>query len=135
MRKTHDPQLKLGQVNINDIQIDINDRDELPQLLIGLQAINVNSDIRDAIFKILTDTFGKQTNLKKGRPGMDLWKILVLGIVRPLCNWDFDKLRDIANNHRILRLILGHHPDDWSSRLSPPNPERHHRQIHAGCTG
>jgi len=95
MRKTHDPQLKLGQVNINDIQIDLNDRDELPQLLIGLQAINVNSDIRDAIFKILIDTFGKQTNLKKGRPGMDLWKILVLGIVRPLCNWDFDKWRVI----------------------------------------
>ena len=116
MRKTHDPQLKLGQVNINDIQIDLNDRDELPQLLIGLQAINVNSDIRDAIFKILTDSFGNQTNLKKGRPGMDLWKILVLGIVRPLCNWDFDKLRDIANNHHDLRLILGHHPDDWSSR-------------------
>jgi len=115
MRKTFDPQLKLGQVDINDILIDLNDRDDLPQLMIGLQAINMNHDIRDAIFKILMDSFGKETNLKNGRPGMDLWKILVLGIIRPLCNWDFDKLRDIANNHRTLRLILGHHPDDWST--------------------
>jgi len=39
---------------------------------------------------------------------MDLWKILVLGTLRLCCNWDYDKLMDITNNHRTLRLMLGH---------------------------
>jgi len=43
-----------------------------------------------------------------GRRGMDLWKILVLGTLRLSCNWDYDKLMDIANNHKTLRLMLGH---------------------------
>ena len=39
---------------------------------------------------------------------MDLWKILVLGTLRLSCNWDYDKLMEIANNHLSLRLMLGH---------------------------
>jgi hypothetical protein len=115
MRKMFESQLKIGQVDICDILIDLNDRDELPQLLIGLQAIDMNIEVRDAIFKILLENFGKQADLKNGRPGMDLWKILVLGVVRLICNWNFDKLRDIVNNHFTLRLMLGHLSDDRSS--------------------
>lgn len=114
MRKSFDPQLKFGQVSIADILIDLNDRDELPQLFIGLQAINANIEIRDAIFKILLESFEEQVDLKNGRPGMDIWTILVLGVVRLICNWNFDKLRDIVNNHFTLRLMLGHLPDDRS---------------------
>jgi len=114
MRKTYDSQLKFGQIDIADIMIDLNDRDELPQLLIGLKAIKMNTDVRDAIFKILLESFGKQADLNNGRPGMDIWKILVLGVVRLICNWDFDKLRNIVNNHLTLRLMLGHLKDDWS---------------------
>ena len=39
---------------------------------------------------------------------MHLWKILVLGMTRLGCNWDYDKLLDIANNHKTLRLMLCH---------------------------
>ena len=39
---------------------------------------------------------------------MDLWKILVLGTLKLNCDWDYDKLMEIANEHRTLRLILGH---------------------------
>jgi hypothetical protein len=39
---------------------------------------------------------------------MDLWKILVLGTLKLSCNWDYDKLMEIANNHQALRLMLGH---------------------------
>ena len=39
---------------------------------------------------------------------MDLWKILVLGILRLSCNWDYDKLKEIADNHKTVRLMLGH---------------------------
>ena len=39
---------------------------------------------------------------------MELWKILVLGTLRINCNWDYDKLHDIVNNHKTLRKMLGH---------------------------
>ena len=39
---------------------------------------------------------------------MDLWKIFVLGALRLNCNWDYDKLHEIANNHKKLRQMLGH---------------------------
>ena len=39
---------------------------------------------------------------------MLLWKILVLGTIRLNCNWDYDKVKEIADNHRTLRLMLGH---------------------------
>jgi hypothetical protein len=53
-----------------------------------------------------------------GRSGMDLWKILVLGTTRLNCNWDYDKLLEIANNHRTLRLMLGHSAMDQESRYA-----------------
>jgi hypothetical protein len=39
---------------------------------------------------------------------MDLWKIMVLGTLRLNCNWDFDKVHDIANEHNKVREFLGH---------------------------
>ena len=39
MRKPIEKQLKIGQVDICNIQIDLRSRDEIPQLLLGLQAI------------------------------------------------------------------------------------------------
>jgi hypothetical protein len=39
----------------------------------------------------------KDIDPNNGRSGMDLWKIFVLGT-----------LREIANNHRTLRQLLGH---------------------------
>jgi transposase, IS5 family len=39
---------------------------------------------------------------------MTLWKILVLGTLRLNCNFDFDKVQEMANQHRTLRQMLGH---------------------------
>jgi hypothetical protein len=39
---------------------------------------------------------------------MDLWNILVLGAIRLNCNRDYDKVHDIANNHRVIREFMGH---------------------------
>ena len=45
---------------------------------------------------------------KNGRPGMELWKIFVLGIIRVNLNWDYDRLQNQANNHFEIRQMLGH---------------------------
>jgi hypothetical protein len=48
------------------------------------------------------------TDSNNGRPGMDLWKVLVMGTIRLNCNWDYDKLQEMANNHKTLGQMLGH---------------------------
>lgn len=108
MRKVMEKQLKIGQVDISNIQIDLNSRDEIPQLLLGLQAIYSDRRIRNEVFSILHRVVPENVDSSNGRPGMDLWKILVLGTLRLNCNWDYDKLHNIANNHKSVREFLGH---------------------------
>jgi transposase, IS5 family len=108
MRKVIENQLKIGQTDIPGIQLDIACRDEIPQVLLGLQHLYINVDLRRKVFKILEGITPKEVDADKGRPGMDLWKILVLAILRVNCNWDYDKLHNIANEHKTVREFLGH---------------------------
>jgi len=100
--------MRFGETPIDKIKFDLRARDEVPKLLIGLQHLYCTPELREEVFDILKDLVPEKTNSKHGRPGMDLWKILVLGTVRLNCNWDYDKLQDIANNHRNIRQMLGH---------------------------
>ena len=108
MREVLKSQMKFGEVAIGDVEFDIRSRDEIPKLLIGLQAMHDDLDVRNQIFAALRDLVPAKINPNNGRRGMDLWKILVLGTLRLICNWDYDKLMEIANEHRTLRLMLGH---------------------------
>lgn len=105
MRATINDQLVLGEVNISQISFDPKSRDEIPQLLRGLQYIYCKPELRNSIFKLLEDNIPHSR--KKGRRGMELWKILVLGTIRLNCNWDYDKLKEMADNHSTLREMLG----------------------------
>ena len=108
MRKIIDPQLKFGEVNIAEIKFDLKSRDEIPKLLMGLQHIYCAPELRVKVFKILEEIVPKNTDPNNGRPGMLLWKILVLGTLRLNCNWDYDKVKEMADNHLTLRQMLGH---------------------------
>ena len=108
MRKVIDMQMKFGEVDIARIKFDPRSRDEIPKLLMGLQEIYCNRNVRDQVFTVLRDLIPDGVDPNNGRSGMDLWKILVLGTLRLSCNWDYDKLMEIANNHKTLRLMLGH---------------------------
>lgn len=108
MRKTIDTQMKLGEVGIADIRFDLRSRDEIPKLLMGLQGVYCNPDIRQQVFEVLRSIVPKNVDPDNGRRGMDLWKILVLGTLRLCCSWDYDKLHEMANNHDKLRKMLGH---------------------------
>ena len=108
MRKVIDIQMQINEIPIPEIYIDIKSRDEIPKVLLGLQHIYCNPIMREEVFEVLRRIIPEGTNTKTGRPGMHLWRVLVLGAVRLCCNWDFDKLREIANNHRTLREMLCH---------------------------
>ena len=57
-------------------------------------------------------------HLPKGRPGMEQWRILVLGTLRVALGADFDRIQELANEHRTLRMMLGHGTfDDKNYRL------------------
>lgn len=118
MRNVISPQMQFGQIDIPNIDIDVTSRDDIPMILLGLQHIYINESLRKAVFKILEEvvslkTIDDTTNdtpvaLDKGRPGMDQWNILVLGSLRLALNADYDRIQELANQHRTLRMMLGH---------------------------
>jgi len=108
MRMVKNEQLQFGGVDISQITFDLQARDEIPKLLMGLQHIYCDDRLRVQVFATLETLIADDINTGLGRPGMELWKILVLGTLKVNCDWDYDKVHDIANNHHTLRLMLGH---------------------------
>jgi hypothetical protein len=108
MRKIIENQMQLGEVGISAIKFDLRSRDDIPKLLVGLQYIYSDTKIRNQIFEILEEIIPEGVNINNGRPGMYLWRILVLGTLRLSCNWDYDRLREMANHHEKIREMLGH---------------------------
>jgi transposase, IS5 family len=109
MRRRFDVQLALGQTPIERVGIPLKSRDELPPILAGLQWIFQTPQINEQVFALLESKVlaGKKAT---GRPGLDLWQILVLGVVRLGLDCDYDRLEDLANHHTLLRQILGLSP-------------------------
>ena len=103
-----DQQLKFGETLISDIKFDARSRDELPQLLKGLQSLYCNENVRSRLFDTLQELIPGNISSKIGRNGMDLWRIFVLGSVRLCGNMDYDRLHNIANYHIQLRQMMGH---------------------------
>ena len=118
MRRTVNPQMLLGQVDISEINFDPRSRDEIPKLLRGLQYIYCNEETRKQVFAVLKGMVPRGVNVNNGRPGMELWKILVMGTLRLNCNWDYDKLKEMVDNHLTIRQMLGH-PDFYDTYHYP----------------
>lgn len=108
MRETTRLQLQLGEIDIAGIQISTRSRDDIPQLLRGLQYLYSDLSLRSEIFKVLENLSPSTVSIELGRPGMGWWKILVMGTLRLNLNCDYDRLQELANHHRIIRQMLGH---------------------------
>jgi hypothetical protein len=108
MRKILSAQIQMGEIDVSAITIELDNRDEIPQLLRGLQFVYNDEKSRSEVFKLLWKVVPKNIDKNNGRQGMNLWRILVLGMLRLTCNCDYDKLQELANNHRTLRQMLGH---------------------------
>ena len=61
-----------------------------------------------ACFTVSTATSFRMPTGETGGRGMELWAILVLGIIKQGLGCDFDRLHDLANSHIKLRQFLGH---------------------------
>jgi len=105
VRKVLNEQLKLGEVENSKLVFDPKSRDEIPQLLRGLQYIYCNRELKDKVFALLEKRIKFSS---AGRPGMELWKILVMGTLRLNCNWNYDHLKEMVDQHVGIREMLGH---------------------------
>jgi len=119
MRRRFDVQLGLGLTPIERVSVPLKSRDELPPILAGLQWIFQTPEINEQVFCLLESKLvaGRKAT---GRPGLDLWQILVLGVVRLGLDCDYDRLEDLANHHTLLRQILG----------VPPVPDANEKPFH-----
>jgi IS5 family transposase len=127
MRRVVNPQLQFGEQDISAIELDPKSRDDIPQILRGLQYIYVTPEIRERVFAILADVVPMrqgedgakgQADAETGRPGMEQWKILVLGALRQGLNADYDRIQELANRHTTIRQMLGH--GDWADETRYP---------------
>ena len=57
MRKVIDLRRPLGSVPIEDIELDVKSRDDIPAILIGLQAIYRNEATREELFRLPASAF------------------------------------------------------------------------------
>ena len=106
MRKVQERQFGLGQVPIGEIDLDPKSRDDIPAVLKGLQLLYEQR--RTELWELLEAGVCPESDHRLGRPGMDLWRILVLGVLKQGLDCDFDRLHELANQHRTVRAMLGH---------------------------
>ena len=97
---------------IEKIRLPLKSRDELPPILAGLQWVWMHPTLKAEIFALLEARIlaGKQST---GRTGMDLWQILVLGVVRLGLDADWDRMEHIANYDLLVRQMFGVPATPW----------------------
>ena len=106
MRQRFEVQLALGAVPIERVEIPTRTRDELPPTLAALQWVFTTPQVSSEVFGLLEGRL-LQKDRSKGRPGMDLWQILVLGVVRLTLDLNYDRLHHVANYDSLVRQLLG----------------------------
>jgi hypothetical protein len=112
MRHHFQSQPDLQITPIEKIRLPLKSRDELPPILAGLQWIWMHPTLKADLLALLEAKIlaGKQAT---GRTGMDLWQILVLGVVRLGLDADWDRMEDLANHHTLIRQMLGVPAAPW----------------------
>ena len=98
--------MTLGQTAIEKIDIPTGSRDELPPVLAGLRWIFITPEVNEEVFELLEAVILSENN-HTGRPGMSLWQILVLGVVRLALDCDYDRLEHVANYDGLVRELMG----------------------------
>lgn len=116
MRKPFSSQPRLDCRTVSEVPLNLECRDEIVPILWALRHIYSTPDLRDEILQHIARDVNDGSREDCGREGMDYWQILVLAAVRLGCNLDYDKLQDLAEQHRALRHIMG--IGDWDEETS-----------------
>jgi len=105
------PVERLDCLPIGEVSLNLECRDEIIPILRALQHLYADAPLRRELLALVGKDVNGSTDRKRGRRGMNYWEIAVLAAARLGCNLDYDKLQDLAENHRSLRRIMG--VGDW----------------------
>jgi hypothetical protein len=111
MRKAYSNQKRFDCQDVGDVQLNVKCRDEIIPILRSLQHVYSQPNLRDEVMQLVAQDVNQDSRTDRGRKGLDHWQILVLASVRIGCNLDYDKLQDLAEQHRNLRQMMG--IGDW----------------------
>ena len=115
MRKPISTQTRFDCQTIPDVKLNLKCRDEIVPILRGLQHVYSQPQLRDEILDLVGQDVNEHSRNDCGREGLDYWQITVLAAARLGCNLDYDKLQDLAEQHRALRQIMG--IGDWQDPI------------------
>lgn len=122
MRQRFEAQPDLNLTPIEKVIIPLRSRDELPPILAGLQWIWMHPTLKGQILSLL-EAKVLANKRATGRMGMDLWQILVLGVVRLGLDANYDRLEHVANYDTLLRQILGVAQTPWGRGQGLQSPD------------
>jgi hypothetical protein len=105
MRHHFQTQPDLQLTPIEKIRLPLHSRDELPPLLAGLQWVWMHPTLKTEILALIAAVVLADKKAT-GRPGLHLWQILVLGVVRLGLDADWDRMEHIANYDALVRQML-----------------------------
>jgi hypothetical protein len=107
MRKAYSTQLRFDTVPIENVELNLECRDAIVPVLRALQHVYANRQLTNDILGLIAADINGESRTDTGREGMDYWHICVLIAARLGCNFTYDQLQDLAENHRSLRAIMG----------------------------
>src|SRR5271166_3473146 len=106
MRLAIQEQPRLDCPPVAAVPLNLNCRDEIIPILRALQHVYGQARWRQEILDLVGKDVNEDRRPDRGREGLSYWTIIVLAAVRLGCNFDYDKLQDLAEQHRTLRLIM-----------------------------
>lgn len=107
MRQSYSDQLRLDTVAVHEVELNLESRDRMVPILRALQHVYSNRHLADQVLRLIGDDISDGKRTDTGRKGMDYWHICVLAAARLGCDFTYDQLQDLAENHRNLRAIMG----------------------------
>jgi IS5 family transposase len=106
MRIPHRKQQYLGCTTVTQAVLNPNCRDRMIPILRALQHLYSRPQLRRRALDLIAEDVLGDADPDHGRPGLTLWQILVLASVRLGCDFTYDHLQDLAENHGNLRHIM-----------------------------
>jgi transposase, IS5 family len=115
VRLRYQEQPRLDCQEVGRIELNVRCRDEIIPILRALQHVYEDKALLGELLTVVGKDVSGGASRKLGREGLDYWSITVLAAVRLGCNFDYDKLQDLAEQHRNLRLMMG--IGDWEEKV------------------
>jgi len=122
MRVAFPAQNSLDTIAIPQVVIKDEGRHPIIPILVALQHLYADQPRRQRLMDLIAQDINRHGKSSLGRPGMTYWQILVLTAVRLGCNFEYDLLQELAQEHTTLRRLLGlgtwddEQPEKWDYR-------------------